>query len=98
MAAGAGAGGLGCLPAARRSLFSGRMFRAMAEKSVSTDSLAMTGSTYTGRRLRMAFIGCGGVTRFHMNALKHVPEIEVVAGCDIDPGRLEAFARDWGVT
>jgi predicted dehydrogenase len=68
-------------------------------ESVSTDSLAMPAQAApTGRRLRLAFIGCGGVLRFHMNALKHVPEIEVVAGCDIDPARLEALGRDWGVT
>jgi predicted dehydrogenase len=71
----------------------------MAEKSVSTDSLAASPShAYQGRKLRLAFIGCGGVIRFHMNALKNIPEIEVVAGCDIDPARLEALARDWGVT
>jgi hypothetical protein len=76
----------------------GRKSIAMSE-SVSTDSLAMPAQTApTGRRLRLAFIGCGGVLRFHMNALKHVPEIEVVAGCDIDPARLEALGRDWGVT
>jgi predicted dehydrogenase len=71
----------------------------MAEKSFSTQSLAtQTESTYSGRTLRVAFIGCGGVTNFHMPSLKLIPEVEVVAGCDIDPNRLKAFGEKWGVT
>jgi predicted dehydrogenase len=70
----------------------------MAEKSVSTDSLAMHAhASYAGKRLRVAYIGCGGVLQFHMSALVHVPEIEVVAGCDIDPARLSNLEHTWGV-
>lgn len=67
-------------------------------KIASTDSLAMPKpAAYTGRNLRMAFIGCGGVTRFHMEALKDFADVEVVAGVDIDPNRLKAFSDTWDV-
>jgi predicted dehydrogenase len=70
----------------------------MAEKSFSTDSLAAdTAQEYKGRKLRMAFIGCGGVLKFHMPQLVTFPDVEVVAGVDVDPARLEALEREWGV-
>lgn len=71
----------------------------MAEKTVSTESLAMDSKkTYTGKKLRMAVIGCGGIAQTHMGALRSMPEVEVVAGCDILPERLETFKEKWGVT
>src|SRR5947209_13610710 len=70
----------------------------MAEKSVSTDSLAMEKKQeYTGKKLRMAFIGCGGICQTHMAALKTIPEVEVVAGVDIKPERLDVMREKWGV-
>src|SRR5687768_7032004 len=70
----------------------------MAEKSFSTDSLAAASDQqYSGRKLRMAFIGCGGVLRFHMPQLATFPDVEVVAGVDIDPARLKVLEQDWGV-
>ena len=40
---------------------------AMAEKSVSNQSMAMqTAKAYTGKKFRVAFIGCGGVSQMHM--------------------------------
>lgn len=71
----------------------------MAEKSVSTDSLAIESKKqYTGKKLKMAVIGCGGIAQTHMGALQQIPEVEVVAGCDILPERLEHFKEKWGVT
>jgi predicted dehydrogenase len=64
----------------------------MAEKSVSNDSLASEKKeTYTGEKLRVAFIGCGGISKVHINALKNMPDVEIVAGVDIDPDRLKEF-------
>lgn len=70
----------------------------MAEKTVSTESLAMEEEKqYTGKKLRMAFIGCGGIAQTHLAALRNMPEVEVVAGCDIDPKRLQIMEEKWGV-
>ncbi len=71
----------------------------MAEKTVSQDSLAIESKKdFKGKKLRMAIIGCGGIAQTHMAALKKIPEVEVVAGCDIKPDRLEHFQQTWGVT
>lgn len=71
----------------------------MAEKSVSTDSLAMTvEKEYKGKKFRVAFIGCGGICQTQMGALQQMPDVEVVAGVDILPERLKTFQEKWGVT
>jgi len=70
----------------------------MAEKSVSTDSLALEKKQeYSGKKLRVAFIGCGGISQTHLGALATMPEVEVVAGVDIDPDRLEIMKSKWNV-
>ena len=71
----------------------------MADKSVSTESLKLEESkAYTGKKLRVAFIGCGGIAQTHLGVMKNLPEVEVVAGCDIDPARLRIMEQKWGVT
>lgn len=71
----------------------------MAAQSVSTDSLAMkVEEKYSGKKFRVAIIGCGGISGMHVGALKKIPEVEVVAGVDIVPDRLAAFNKQWGVT
>jgi predicted dehydrogenase len=70
----------------------------MAEKSVSTDSLAMeTKQQYTGKKLRVAFIGCGGIAQTHLGALATIPEVEVVAGVDVNQDRLQVMRDKWNV-
>ena len=70
----------------------------MAEKSVGTDSLAMTvEKEYRGKKFRVAFIGCGGICQTHMAALRQMQDVEVVAGVDILPERLKTFEERWGV-
>ncbi|MGN6507348.1 MAG: Gfo/Idh/MocA family protein [Tepidisphaeraceae bacterium] len=72
----------------------------MADKSVSTDSLAMDDGkpAFKGKKFRVAFIGCGGIAQTHLNALKEFPDVEVVAGVDINPARLKVMEEKWGVT
>jgi len=71
----------------------------MAEKSVGTQSLALkTDEKYKGKKFRVAFIGCGGISHVHAEALKEMPDVEIVAGVDILPERLKAFQDRWGVT
>jgi predicted dehydrogenase len=70
----------------------------MAEKTVSTESLAMEKKqTYSGKKLRVAIIGCGGISQTHLGAFQTMPEVEIVAGVDIDPDRLTIMKDKWGV-
>src|ERR1700709_1015395 len=70
----------------------------MAEKSVSSDSLAMAGKQeYKGKKLRVAIIGCGGIAQVQLAALKDFPDVDIVAGVDIDPLRLKVMEDTWGV-
>jgi predicted dehydrogenase len=70
----------------------------MAEKSVSSDSLAMEGKQeYKGKKLRVALIGCGGIAQVHLAALANFPDVEIVAGVDTDPARLKIMEEKWGV-
>lgn len=72
----------------------------MADKSVSTDSLAMGDDKpqYKGKKFRIAFIGCGGIAQTHLAALQNFEDVEVVAGVDILPSRLKVMEEKWGVT
>jgi predicted dehydrogenase len=66
----------------------------MAEKTVSTESLAMeVKQEYKGPKLRVAFIGCGGIAQTHLGAFRTMPDVEVVAGVDIDPARLAVMEQ-----
>jgi predicted dehydrogenase len=70
----------------------------MVDKSVSTDSLAMeTEQVYTGKKFRVAIVGCGGIAQTHMQALRSFPDVEVVAGVDIRSDRLQVMEEKWGV-
>jgi predicted dehydrogenase len=71
----------------------------MAEKTVSTESFAVEKKQeFTGKKLRIAFIGCGGISQTHLDAMKTMPDVEIVAGVDIDPARLKIMKDKWGVT
>jgi predicted dehydrogenase len=70
----------------------------MAKASVSSDSLAAeTKQEFKGKKLRMALIGCGGIAQVHLGALQNFPDVEIVAGVDIDPERLKVMAEKWNV-
>lgn len=70
----------------------------MAEKSVGTQSLGMEKKqSYSGKKLRLAIVGCGGIAQTHMGVLKGFADVGVVAGVDIDPSRLEMMKEKWGV-
>jgi len=50
-------------------------------------------------RLRSAILGCGGRARGHAEAYRAgVPSATLVACCDMDQGRLDAFAGHFGIT
>ena len=52
---------------------------------------------YEGKKLRVAIIGCGGIAQTHLAIYKKMPEVEIVAGVDILPERLDVMHEKWGV-
>lgn len=47
--------------------------------------------------IRTAVIGCGDISALHFAAIDAMPEVELVAVCDPDPGRRETAAAAHGV-
>jgi predicted dehydrogenase len=72
----------------------------MANTGVSTDSLATETKTAThkGPKLRIAIVGCGGISETHLKAFATFPDVEIVAGVDIRPERLDAMKEKYGIT
>ena len=51
-----------------------------------------------GRRLRIAVVGCGRVSKNHFNAIaRRSDDIELVAVCDVDERALHVHANKYGV-
>lgn len=44
-----------------------------------------------------AVIGCGDISALHLGAIASMPDVELVAVCDIDPDRARAAAQEHGV-
>lgn len=59
------------------------------EKEVKTE--------YTGKKLRVGIIGTGWIAEAHIQSYLKQPNVEIVAGADIVPGRAEAFFKKFGV-
>ncbi|KQV07453.1 Gfo/Idh/MocA family protein [Leifsonia sp. Root112D2] len=57
----------------------------------------MTESTASTSRTRVAVIGCGDVSSVHFAAIATMPDVELVAVCDPDAGRLAAAEAGHGV-
>ncbi len=51
----------------------------------------------TSKKLRIGIIGTGGIAHSHMRAYLAQPDVEVVAGCDLVPGKAKAFFKEFGV-
>ena len=49
------------------------------------------------KRIRVGFIGTGGIARFHADILSEMEDVEIVAGCDIDRQSLSKFAETYEV-
>ena len=52
----------------------------------------------TSRKLRIAFIGCGWIAGSHIKSLLKQPDVEIVAGADLIPGKAKAFFEKHGLT
>ena len=66
-----------------------------AFKNVSADASPITDS---GKVFRVGIIGCGGIAASHMKAYLNMPDVQVVAGCDLVAGRARAFMDRFGLT
>lgn len=49
------------------------------------------------RKLRVGIIGCGWIANSHIKAYLKQPDIEIVAGADLIPGKAAAFFAKYGV-
>ncbi len=48
-------------------------------------------------QLKLAFIGCGAIARFHLDGIKgHVPRVDVTTLVDIDTAKAQAYAEETG--
>ena len=47
--------------------------------------------------MRFGIIGCGGIARWHAEAIKEIPRAALAAVCDADAARGRAFAGAYGV-
>ncbi len=65
-----------------------------AFENVGKDDTAVDAS----RKMRIGIIGCGGIARAHTRAYLTMPDVEIVAGCDLVPGRARAFMDTYGLT
>ena len=52
------------------------------------------GEVKSDRKLRIGIIGTGGIAGSHIASYKKQPDVEVVAGADLIPGKAEKFYKD----
>lgn len=55
------------------------------------------GSEYTGKKVRIGIVGAGNISETHLHSYKEVPQVEVVAICDIDENRVKMTADSFGI-
>ena len=51
----------------------------------------------TSKKIRVGFIGCGWIAGSHIKSLMKQPDVEIVAGADLVPGKAKAFFEQYGV-
>ena len=51
----------------------------------------------SSRKLRVAIIGCGWIAGSHIKSYLAQPDVELVAGADLIPGKAKAFFEKYGV-
>ncbi len=51
----------------------------------------------TSKRMRVGIIGTGWIADSHIKSLLKMPDVDIVAGADLIPGKAKAFFEKWGV-
>ena len=72
----------------------------MADKSMdglNTFEAQVETKVDTAKKLRIGIIGCGWIADSHMKAYLNQPDVEIVAGADLIPGKAKAFFEKHGV-
>ena len=72
----------------------------MADKSMAglnSFEAQVESSVDTTKKLRIGIIGCGWIADAHMNAYKNQPDVEIVAGADLVPGKAAKFFAKHGI-
>ena len=49
------------------------------------------------RRWRVAVVGAGYFSQFHLQAWAGMPDVDIVGLCDTDPARAEALGQRFGI-
>ncbi len=49
------------------------------------------------KKVRVGIIGCGWIADAHMRAFANQPDVEIVAGADLVPGKAAAFMKKHGI-
>lgn len=53
--------------------------------------------TFTGKKFKVGIIGTGWIAEAHIESYKNMPDVEIVAGADLIPGKADAFFKRYGV-
>ena len=72
----------------------------MADKSMdglNTFTAQESATVDTDRKVRVGIIGCGWIAGSHIKAYLNQPDVEIVAGCDLIPGKAAQFFAKYGV-
>ena len=72
----------------------------MADKSMdglNTFEAQVETKVDAAKKLRIGIIGCGWIADSHMNAYKNQPDVEIVAGADLIPGKAAKFFAKHGI-
>lgn len=51
----------------------------------------------TSKKIKVGIIGTGWIAECHVEEYKKMPDVEIVAGADLVPGKAEAFFKQFGV-
>ena len=51
----------------------------------------------TAKKMRVGFIGCGWIAGAHLESFVKQPDVEIVAGCDLVPGKAAKFFEEHNV-
>ena len=54
-------------------------------------------AVYSDKKLRIGIIGTGGIAHSHIRAYQHQPDVEIVAACDLIPGKADKFLKEYNV-
>ena len=73
----------------------------MADKSMeglNTFTAQDTDTTVdTSKKMRIGIIGCGWIAGSHIKSYLNQPDVEIVAGADLVPGKAKAFMEKYGI-